>query len=233
MPLPWRLSCCCVEGDIHAPCLLRVMRVTHFQATPPRIVPGSGAWLLLPTYTFRFVRIRTCTRRTPTTPTGAYNAKTRASWGGPRVTSDSSTTHCGTGHDRTELTSTGTSYFESSGAESGNYGVESWRYGAAPAPPEAQLGGRFQGIYAQGDAGVSGTDDGAEDSEGADGTGRNRRTRLISAGEGDGGCGDEESSGDDSSSDGIGESASVADITDCLDFIGEVSQALWRTSSSS
>lgn len=145
------------------------------------------------------------------------------------MTSDSSASHCGNVHDRTEYNSDCTSYFESSGAESGNYGTEKWRFGATP----AGLGGTsFQGIFVQG-GGVSGAEGGIDGGGGAGGTGEHRGARFVLAGEGDDESAGEESSADDSSSDGIGESASVADITDCLDFVGEVSQVLRQMRSSS
>lgn len=122
--------------------------------------------------------------------------------------------HCGNGHDRTEYISPGTSYFESSGAERGTYGTERWRDGANQVFRET--------IFPLTDAQGAGR---ASRAEGAVAAGGSRRTRLASAGDGD--IVGEESSGNESSSDGIGESASVADITDCLEFIGEVRQAFW------
>lgn len=97
--------------------------------------------------------------------------------------------HCGNRHDRTEYISPGTSYFESSGAESGTYGTERWCDGANQVSRETA----FPLTDAQGAGDIVG----------------------------------EESSGNENSSDGIGESASVTDITDCLEFIGEVRQAFW------
>lgn len=174
------------------------------------------------------VRSHFCTRRKPAVPTGARNAKARASLSSARITSDSSTSRCGNGRDRTDYNSTCTSYFESSGAESGQYGRESWHYGAILATEETELGGpSFQLICAQGGGRAEGVG-------GTGGAGGGRRTRLVSADEENGEGGGEGSSGDDSSSsDGIGESASVADITECLDCIGDVSQTLRRIGSSS
>eukprot|EP00752_Nemacystus_decipiens_P001573 g1534.t1 len=113
-----------------------------------------------------------------------------------------------------------TSYFESSGAESGNYGTERWRSGAIPATE--LVGTAFKGIDTQGTGGASGANDVAGGEAGAGVAGEIRCTKLILGSEGDGEDIGEESSENDSSSDGIGESASVADITDCLEFIGEV-----------
>lgn len=178
--------------------------------------------------------VRACTpRRTPASSIRTNSAKTRASLNAPRATSDSSTSHCGNGygHDRTEYSSTCTSYVESSGAESGSHGKERWRCGAIPATRETEFGGtRFKGVCAPGGGGVSGAEDGGGSGGGASGVSCTSCAWLASSCEGKGEGGIDASPGDDSSSDGIGESASVADITDCLDFIGEVSQALRRIS---
>lgn len=119
-------------------------------------------------------------------------------------------------------------YFESSDAESGGHEREGWRDGATSAAQDAGLGAeRFEGICAQGGGVVSGAQGDVEGGGGAGGAGGFGCKGLVLAGEGDDEGDGGESSGSNSSSDGIGESGSVSDITDCLDFIGEVSRALW------
>lgn len=153
--------------------------------------------------------------------------------------SDSSSGRNCSSHDRTDGNSGGTSYVCSSGTDSSNWDRGRWRRGAGPVTREATFGGaRYQLICANG--GTDGATGGAAAGGGADG------------GRGDWGCdaggcdttlaeacvNDDESGGEgyseckSSSSDGMGETGSVADITDFLDCIGDVSETAFRVISS-
>lgn len=124
-------------------------------------------------------------RGTPTAPTGAPNAKARASWSRERVFSDSSSGPAGSSHDRTDYNSTCTSYVGSSGTESGNWDRERWRSGAGPAIRETKLGGgaSYQLICADGD--IDGAKDGVAGGSGGAGGGGGNDTTLAAAGKND------------------------------------------------
>ncbi|CAM9201076.1 unnamed protein product, partial [Ectocarpus fasciculatus] len=137
------------------------------------------------------------------TPSGMSDAKARNNLGSLRIVSDSST-------GLADNNST-TSYVGSSGAESSNWGMERWRNGAGPQTRRNDLRS-YQLICTH--VGIGDAKGGAEGGGGASltATGENDKESGSGAGEG--------ISENDSSSDGMGESLSVADITECLDFIG-------------
>ena len=174
--------------------------------------------------------------RTPATLAETSNTQTSASWcsPSPRATSDGSTGRCGSGQDRGADggNSTCTSYFESSENDSANNcgGGErdKWRSVSGTATRDEKIQGHsFRLICAQGSA-AGGADNAAEGGGGSGGggscSGRIWPAAAAKSDEESGLMGDSGIDTNSSSSDGIGESASVADITDALDCIGQASE---------
>ncbi|CAB1110112.1 unnamed protein product [Ectocarpus sp. CCAP 1310/34] len=137
------------------------------------------------------------------TPPGMSDAKARSNLGSLRIVSDSST-------GLADNNSTN-SYVGSSGAESSNWGMERWRNGAGPQTRRNDLR-TYQLICAH--VGIGGAKGAAE---GRVGEGLTAASEIDKEGGSGAGEGNSES---ECSSDGMGESLSVADITECLDLIG-------------